>query len=182
MFADGVGSPLDQGVATWLMVAAVFFGWIGIARLRNRAFKGMPRPLGWVSTGVGVTALVLAVVLPTIVRPDTPKVRPSSSATISIVTPRPQQVFHGNPATVPLQIVLNGGKIVSYTSLRTPLPANTGHIHLYLDGNLIFMTTHLSRTLDINPGHHTLTAEFVAVDHVPWNPPVTTSVRFDVQP
>jgi hypothetical protein len=182
MFADGVGSPLDQGVATWLMVAAVFFGWIGIARLRNRAFKGVPRPLGWVSTGVGVTALVLAVVLPTIIRPDTPTTRPSSTATIAIATPRPAQVFHGNPATVQLNIVLKGGKIVSYTSLRTPLPANTGHIHVYLDNDLISMTTLLHRTIDVNPGHHTLMVQFVAVDHVPWNPPVETSVRFDVQP
>ncbi|HEY7280781.1 MAG TPA: hypothetical protein VID47_04220 [Actinomycetota bacterium] len=182
MFADGVGSPLDQGVATWLMVAAVFFGWIGIARLRGRAFKGMPRPLGWVSTGVGVTALVLAFVLPTIVRPDISKVRPSSTATIHIVTPEPGQVFHGNPATVRITIALKGGEIVRYTSLRPPLPPNKGHVHVYLDGDLISMTFRLRQTIDVNPGHHTLLVEFVAVDHAPWNPAVETSVRFDVQP
>jgi hypothetical protein len=44
------------------------------------------------------------------------------------------------------------------------------------------MTFQLKRTIDVNPGHHTLTAQFVAVDHVPWNPNVQTSVRFDVQP
>ena len=180
MVADGVGSPLDQGVATWLMVAAVFLGWIGIARLRNRAFRRLPRAAGWVLTAMAATALVLAVVLPPIIRPDTTTARPSSTATVAIVTPAAGEVFHGNPARVPVRIRLDGGRIVPFTS--TKLVENTGHVHVFLDGSLIAMTTSLRRTIDVLPGRHTITAEFVAVDHVPWDPRVRTSVRFDVEP
>ena len=179
MVADGAGSPLDQGVATWLMVAAVFLGWIGIARLRNRAFRRLPRAAAWALTGVAAATLVLAIVLPPIIRPDTETTRPSSTATVSIESPEPGQVFRGNPARVPVRIRLEGGKIVPFTS--TNLVENTGHIHVFLDGSLIAMTTTLQRTIDVLPGTHTLTAEFVAVDHVPWNPRVRTSVRFEVE-
>jgi hypothetical protein len=53
-------------------------------------------------------------------------------------------------------------------------------VHVFLDGNLIAMTTSLRRTIDVLPGMHTITAEFVAVDHVPWDPRVRTTVRFEV--
>jgi hypothetical protein len=179
MVADGVGSPLDQGVATWLMVAAVFLGWIGIARLRGRAFTRLPRAAGWVCTGLAVAALGLAVVLPPIIRPNPPATRPSSDATISITSPAPGQVFHGDPARVDVMVRLQGGRIVPFTSTR--LVPNTGHIHVYLDGDLVAMVNTLSRTIEVLPGRHTLTAEFVAVDHVPWNPRVRASVPFVVQ-
>jgi hypothetical protein len=180
VFADGAGSPIDQGVATWLMVGAVFLGWIGIARLRGRAFRGMPRWLGWASTGLGATALVLALVLPPIIRPNPPATRPSSHATVAVVSPRPGQVFRGDPAAVPVGVRLTGGRIVPFTSTR--LQPDTGHIHMFLDGALVAMTTGLRRTIDVLPGHHTLTAEFVAADHAPFDPRVRASVRFDVEP
>ena len=179
MVADGVGSPLDQGVATWLMVAAVFLGWIGIARLRGRAFRRLPRAAGWALTGLAAAALVLALVLPPIIRPDPVAARPSSTATVEITSPAPGEVFHGNPARVPVAIRVPGGRVVSVTS--TTLVPNTGHVHLFLDGALIFMTGTLRRTIDVLPGRHVLTAEFVAVDHVPWDPRIRTSVRFEVE-
>ncbi len=179
ILADGAGSAVDQGVATWLMVGAVFLGWIGISRLRGRAFRGMPRWLGWASTGLGVAALVLAVVLPPIIRPNPPATRPSSRATVAIEEPGPDQVLHGDPAPVPVRVRLTGGKIVPFTSTR--LLPDTGHVHVFLDGELVAMTTSLRRTIDVLPGHHTLTAEFVAVDHAPFDPRLRTSVRFDVE-
>jgi hypothetical protein len=179
MLADGVGSPLDQGVATWLMVGAVFLGWIGIARLRGRAFLRLPKAAGWVLTGLAATSLILALVLPPIIRPNPPATRPSTDATVEITSPRPDEVFQGNPARVPVAIRLHGGTIVQYTS--TKLVPDTGHIHVYLDGDLISMTTALHRTLDVLPGKHTLTVEFVAVDHVPWKPRVRSTVAFEVE-
>ena len=32
---------------------------------------------------------------------------------------------------------------------------------------------------NVSPGTHTLTADFVAADHLPFDPPVTTQVTFD---
>jgi hypothetical protein len=130
-----------------------------------------------------VASLVLAIVLPPIIRREPTPVRPSSTATISIASPTAGQVFQADPssgvARIPVDIRLHGGRIVPFTS--TKLVANTGHIHVYLDGNLVAMTTTLHRTIDVLPGRHVLSAEFVAVDHAPWNPRVRSSVRFDVQ-
>jgi hypothetical protein len=180
VLADGAGSPVDVGVDTLLLGAVVFFAWIGVARVRNRAFRALPLPLGWASIALAGAALVSAFVLPLVIRPDISTVRPSSNATISITTPAAGELFHGNPASVPVEIGLRGGRIVPFTS--TKLLPDTGHIHVYLDGDLVAMTTGLSRRIDVLPGRHTLTAEFVAVDHAPWNPRIQASVRFDVEP
>ena len=59
---------------------------------------------------------------------------------------------------------------------------DTGHIHLSLDGALISMSGDQLQVIDlrnVSPGAHTLTADFVAADHLPFDPPVTTQVTFD---
>jgi len=164
----------------WLLVGAVFLGWIAFARLRNRAFLRLPRPVGWASGAAAVTAVVLALVLPPIIRPDTTSSRPSSTATISFVSPAPGQVVRGDPADVPVRVQLRGGRIVPFTSTR--LVPNAGHVHLYLDGDLVAMTTALHRRVSILPGRHSLEAEFVAMDHAPFDPRVLARVRFRVVP
>ena len=65
------------------------------------------------------------------------------------------------------------------TSLH--LIPNEGHIHLYLDGSLLAMTG-LDTQIIVLPGPHTLRAEFVAVDHGPFRPPVVATEMFRVQP
>ena len=174
--ADG-GSPRDQ-IITLLYVGVVVFGWVAYSRLRGRGFPGLPRFLGWVSGGVAVACLVLAVVLPPIISPEISSARPSSDARVAFVSPRPGQVFHGDPAEVPVSLRLTGGRIVSFTSNK--LVPNEGHIHLYLDGALILMSYKLQGRVGILPGSHSLRAEYVAVDHAPFNPPVLARVRFRV--
>jgi hypothetical protein len=178
VLADGAGSPIDQGVSMWLLVGAVFLGWIAFARLRNRAFVRVPRWIGWASGVAASVAVVLALVLPPIIRPDATSNRPRSTATISFLSPRPGQVFRGDPAGVSVRMRVRGGRIVPFTSTR--LTSDTGHVHLYLDGALVAMTTSLHRTVSILPGEHTLLAEFVAVDHAPFDPRVLVRVRFRV--
>jgi hypothetical protein len=60
-----------------------------------------------------------------------------------------------------------------------PVP-NEGHVHLYLDGSLVSMTTALDARVAAPPGQHELQAEFVALDHVPFQPPVVATVTFSV--
>jgi hypothetical protein len=179
LVADGAGSPLDQGVASLLFIGALLFGWIAVARIRNRGFRRLPPAGGWVAAVLSVACLVLALVLPPIIRPAG-ATRPSSPATIQIVSPRNDQVFHGDPATVPIRVRVVGGRIVPFTT--TKITPTTGHVHVLIDSVLVTMTASTSTTARVSPGSHVLVAEFVAADHLPFSPRVLATVSFEVNP
>jgi hypothetical protein len=105
--------------------------------------------------------------------------RPSTSARLSILTPRPGEVIRGDPASIDVQLQLEAGKVVPLSSFR--LVPNEGHIHLYLDGALVSMTSGLAARITADPGSHELRAEFVAVDHAPFQPRVIATVTFSVR-
>src|SRR5437764_14500885 len=119
MLADGVGSPVDQGVSTFLFIGAVLFGIVAVARLGGRAFTGLPMAVGWGAGAATVACVVLAVVLPPIIRPDTPAKRSSTTATLTILSPRPGEIFHGSKVTIPVRLRLRGGLVVPFPSTNT---------------------------------------------------------------
>jgi hypothetical protein len=178
LVADGAGTSVDQGVSAFLLLGAVLLGLVGVQRIRGKSFRALPRAAGWAAGGLALSCLVLAVVLPPIIRPNAGAARPSSSAILRLLSPRQGETFRGSPARVQVSLHLGGGRIVPFTSTR--LRANEGHIHLFLDGALVSMGLGLRHTLDLAPGRHVLEADFVAVDHGPFNPPVRTSVSFRV--
>ena len=100
--------------------------------------------------------------------------RPSTTATVQIVSPTAGQAVTGSTLHVVLK--LNGGTIVP-TSTTTPLGSNQGHIHLSDNGQVISMAFGTEQDISLTPGLHLLEAEFVASDHLPFNPRVITSVR-----
>ena len=128
--------------------------------------------------GLTALCLVVATALPFLVGPDSIS-RPSSSARLAIVSPRHGETIHGTPASIAVELRLDGGTIVPGSSLH--LVPNEGHIHLYLDGSLVSMTG-LESQISASPGQHVLRAEFVAVDHEPFQPRVIASVAFQVEP
>ena len=105
--------------------------------------------------------------------------RPSTTARLEIESPRQDEAYVGDPASIAVALRIDGGEVVPFTSLR--LVPNEGHIHLYLDGNIVLMSFGTRTTLAVDPGRHRLTAEFVAVDHQPWSPRVLATVTIDVQ-
>jgi hypothetical protein len=119
-----------------------------------------------------------AFVVPPRLRPTIAAVRPTTGARLEILSPRPGQLFRGDPADVQVHLRLIGGRIVGFTSSR--LVQNEGHVHLILDGRLVSMTSSTDQTLALSPGTYRLKAEFVAVDHGPFDPPVAASVTFSV--
>ena len=134
------------------------------------------------AVGLGVIAFVcfvLATIFPLLLGAPPSLGRPSTVAELEIVSPHEGEVFRGDLATIPVDLRLDGGKVVPFTSLR--LVPNEGHIHLYLDGSLVSMTTPLDTRVAAPPGQHEFQAEFVAVDHGPFQPRVVATVTFSVR-
>lgn len=63
----------------------------------------------------------------------------------------------------------------------TNLEPDEGHLHLRLDGKLLSMTLGLIETIDVTPGPHVVEIEFVANDHLPFDPRVLAAVPFTVK-
>jgi hypothetical protein len=104
--------------------------------------------------------------------------RPSSPAKLTIDTPRNGAVV--KTAGVQLRLGLRNAKIVALTT--TNIRPDQGHVHVTLDGRLISMNYRLSEALPkLTPGTHVLQVEFVAADHLPFEPRVLTQAAFEVQ-
>jgi hypothetical protein len=102
--------------------------------------------------------------------------RPASTAELSITSPTNGEVIEGG--TVALEIDLQGAKVVPATT--ADIVADEGHLHVILDDQLITMTGELEQTIpDVAPGQHLLKVEFVASDHVPFDPRVIAAVSFE---
>jgi hypothetical protein len=105
--------------------------------------------------------------------------RPSSSAVMTVVSPTQGESVTGG--VVHVVVSLTGATIVSATT--TDIRPDQGHIHLYVDNNLVSMNYGTQQDLPIAPGTHILHVEFVASDHVPFNPRVVSpDVVFTVKP
>jgi hypothetical protein len=102
--------------------------------------------------------------------------RPASPAVVKILAPK-------NGATVAtggaiLELSLTGATLTSETS--QDISPDEGHLHVSVDGKLISMTAGLEQTLpDLEPGRHLLRVEFVAADHLPFDPRVVTQAVFE---
>ncbi len=102
--------------------------------------------------------------------------RPTTQARLAIVAPTPNETT-GPKVTVKLNLM--DAKVVPQTT--GPLRPDEGHIHVSLDGKLVSMAYGLEQDLpDLAPGPHSLQAEFVATDHVPFANRVVAGVLFNV--
>jgi len=94
--------------------------------------------------------------------------RPSSPAVVNITQPAVGASVAG--PTVHVVITLTGAQIVQATT--TDVAPDKGHVHLYVNNQLVSMNYGLEQDLSLQPGTYVLKAEFVASDHVPFNPRV----------
>jgi hypothetical protein len=105
--------------------------------------------------------------------------RPRTNATLQIVSPAP------NDRTGPdvrVTMRLDGAHLAPATQTGGAVRPDEGHIHLSLDGTLIAMPLRLVEPLPhLGPGSHTVEAEFVASDHMPFDNRVVAAVSFDVR-
>jgi hypothetical protein len=104
--------------------------------------------------------------------------RPSSPATVAIV--EPASGARVTTDTVHVVLKLTGATIVTATT--TNINPVEGHVHLYVDNQLVSMNYGLEQDIPVTAGSHVLKAEFVAADHAPFNPRVySAEVIFTVQ-
>ncbi|MEP6759028.1 MAG: hypothetical protein ABJB55_07535 [Actinomycetota bacterium] len=182
MLAHTAGT--DETLSLILLFSGLWVGWIGWSRLRGTGFDRMPGWGGWTLIGVAVTLAVAATTVPrallgptaTASTPTGP--RPTTTATLRFLWPRSGFVTSEDQLTARLE--LTGATITPATS--TSVSPDTGHLHLSLDGALVSMTGSTLRVVDLRsvmPGTHTLTATFVAADHLPFDPPVQTELTFE---
>lgn len=176
----------DESLSVVLLFVGLWVGWVGWSRLRGRGFPRLPTAAAVALIGVAIAFAVSAAVVPRMLFPATNPValpatpsgpRPASTATLSFEQPKEGANETGDRLAVVLD--LEGGRIVDTAS--TDLTPDTGHVHLVLDGKLISMTYGLVQEVDLStlePGDHTLEAEYVAADHGPFSPRVTATVDF----
>ena len=172
----------DETASLVLLFAGIWVAWIGWSRLRGRGFDRLPRWSGWALIVVAVALAVAATTVPrTVLGPQTPASsgpRPTTSASLRFLSPDSGFVATGDELTVRLE--LTGATITSVTS--TTVTSDSGHLHLSMDGVLVSMTGGTLQVVDLRsvaPGPHTLTATFVAADHLPFDPPVTANITFE---
>jgi len=177
-------SGADESMSLVMLFAGIWVGWIGWSHLRGTGFPRLPHWGAWALIGTAATLAITAPFVPrmivgpaiTTAVPGAP--RPSSPAKLTFVEPHPGAKESGSDMTV--QMNLQNATLTPLTT--TAITPDTGHIHLSLDGALISMSGDTLQVIvlrNVSPGQHTLTAEFDAADHLPFDPPVTTSVTFD---
>jgi hypothetical protein len=103
--------------------------------------------------------------------------RPTTHATLTIVSPSANEV---TGSSIVLKFAVQGATVSPPNKLL--LVPNEGHIHVSLDGKLVQMAYSVSAKITgLAPGVHTVQAQFVANDHLPFADPVAATVLFTVK-
>lgn len=106
--------------------------------------------------------------------------RPPTPVKITLLSPTSGEVVHGT--TLVVRVSITGGTITTVTT--SDITPTKGHVHLYLNNQLIYMSYTLSQPITVKPGlPYSIYAEFVAQDHFPFSPrDVTPTIFFTVAP
>ena len=105
--------------------------------------------------------------------------QPTSDAQLEIVAPTVGAVVKG--PDVRFAAKLTGGEIVPASQTTGPLRGDQGHIHVSVDNQLITMAYNSTTTLHgLTKGPHTIEAEYVATNHLPFANRILASVTFTV--
>lgn len=102
---------------------------------------------------------------------------PSGTVPAPDVTVKIREPAEG--ATVPagrpvsLEVLIDGGELTSDTQSDDP---TRGHIHVFIDGELIAMPATSTPEIELEPGEHDVAVEFAAADHRSFSPKVIDEV------
>jgi len=129
---------------------------------------------------LGVLTIVLAVAGLGAACSGSSSGRPSTPATLQILTPAPNAAVTGGD--VDLDMRLQHAKVVPAYQVGGTIRPDRGHIHVSVDGQVTQMFYGVVQKVPIlTPGRHTIQAEFVASDHLPFSNRVVAAVTFEVK-
>jgi hypothetical protein len=97
----------------------------------------------------------------------------STNVTIDITSPVGGALVEAN---TPVEVVtrVRGGRLVSSTEAQG---GDVGHLHVYVDEELIAMPTATTYPVELDRGRHTLTVEFTRADHQSFSPQITDQIQ-----
>lgn len=104
----------------------------------------------------------------------------SSPVRLAIVSPKNDEVIVGSTAHV--TVTVTGGTIEP--TFSTNVSPTRGHVHLYMNSELVAMSYATSTDIAVDPGaEYSLYAEWVASDHGSFTPrDITPKIYFSVSP
>lgn len=104
----------------------------------------------------------------------------SSPVKLTIVSPKNDEVIVGSTAHI--TVTVSGGTIEP--TFSTNVSPTVGHIHLYMNSELVAMSYVTATDISVDPGaEYSLYAEWVAADHGSFTPrDITPRIYFAVSP
>lgn len=90
---------------------------------------------------------------------------------VSIEITAPEDGATVEAGGVPVAVELTGAELASESSSE-----DAGHLHVYVDGEVVDMRSALEVEVDLEPGEHEVEVQFVDADHAALDPPVVDSV------
>ena len=95
----------------------------------------------------------------------------AESRVVRIVEPNPGDMVAANDK-IPLEVALSGAPLA-----KSATSTDGGHLHVYVDDELVDMPSTLEPKVQFRPGPHTLTIEYVDNEHKAFNPRVTDEIE-----
>jgi hypothetical protein len=92
---------------------------------------------------------------------------------VEITNPRDgSSVRAGRPVSIEGQI--SGGELTSATRSDDP---TQGHLHVFVDDELISMPSTPTQEVELKPGEHTIAVEFTTADHRSFEPRIVDTIE-----
>jgi hypothetical protein len=145
-----------------LMVAGVLL--VGGFKLRSTPDRFTA---GNVLITLGALGVAAALVIPNLGSTE-PQ---ATSARISIVSPSDGEEL--DAGTIAVEVDVRNGPIAASAD------DEGGHIHIFVDDAMVSMPNAEQSTIELEPGEHSITVEYVGSDHESFDPPVTDTITVE---
>jgi hypothetical protein len=102
---------------------------------------------------------------------------PAPDVTVEIQQPSDGDVMPAG-RTFSLDVQIEGGELTDDTQSSDP---TRGHLHVFVDGELIAMPATPTPEVQLEPGEHDVAVEFAAADHRSFSPKIIDEIEVTAQ-